>query len=301
MGINAGLGAGRFPFRDVDNYWRWVDLCEQSPLDSIWHSDRILSENVFVESMSMMAALAGATKRIKFGMNSAVLSFRDPVMLAKQCATIDYISNGRLLPSFGIGGPGVPEFVSGAFDGSARGKRANEALEVMSRLWCEDQVNYDGEFFKLSAASVNPKPVQKHFPVWIGGNSAAAQMRTAKYGTGWLGGLSSVVEVAETVSGIKKALEVTGRHIADDHYGATIVFRFAEPSEKAKVSVPKALKALSVIGDTHDILNLMNQYTAVGISKFVAIPLADNDEDMIQQSRLFIDELLPRLASRYSN
>ncbi|MEM8497556.1 MAG: LLM class flavin-dependent oxidoreductase [Pseudomonadota bacterium] len=297
VGINAGLGAGRFPFRNADNYWRWVALCEQSQLDSIWHSDRILSEHPFVESMSMMAALAGATRRIKFGMNSAVLSFRDPVMLAKQCATIDYISNGRLLPSFGIGGPRVPEFASGAFDGSARGKRANEALEVMSRLWSEDQVDYEGEFFKLSNASINPKPVQKHFPVWIGGNSAAAQMRTAKYGTGWLGGLSSVDTVAATVSGIKDALQVTGRHIADDHYGATIVFRFAEPAEKAKVFVPKVFEALSVVGDAHNILSLMNQYTAVGISKFVAIPLADNDEDMILQSQLFIDELLPVLGS----
>lgn len=120
-------------------------------------------------------------------------------------------------------------------------------------------------------------------------------------GTGWLGGLSSVDAVAATVSGIKKALEVTGRHIADDHYGATIVFRLAEPADKAQVSVPNAFKALSVVGDADDILSLMNQYTAVGISKFVAIPLADNDEDMLQQSQLFIDELLPALAGRYPN
>lgn len=299
MGINAGLGAGRFPFRNVDNYWRWVELCEQSELDSIWHSDRILSESAFVECMSMMAALAGATKRIKFGMNSAVLSFRDPIMLAKQCATIDYISNGRLLPSFGIGGPGAAEFASGAFEGSARGKRANEALEVMTRLWSEDHAHYDGEFFKFTDVSINPKPAQRNFPVWIGGNSAAAQMRTAKYGTGWLGGLSSVDAVAATVSGIKDALKVTGRQIADDHYGATFVFRFAEPAEKANIVVPEVFKALSVVGDAGDILGLIDRYTAVGISKFVAIPLADNDEDMIRQSGLFIDELLPSLANRY--
>ncbi|MFK7733298.1 MAG: LLM class flavin-dependent oxidoreductase [Pseudomonadales bacterium] len=299
MGISAGLGAGRFPFHSVDNYWRWVELCEKSTLDSLWHSDRILSEGAFTECMSMMAALAGATKRIKFGMNSTVLSFRDPVMLAKQCATIDYLSQGRLLPSFGIGGPDVPEFVSGAFQGSARGKRANEALEVMTRLWSEDHVHYDGEFFKLINASINPKPVQKHFPVWIGGNSRAAQMRTAKYGTGWLGGLSSVDAVAATVSGIKEALKITGRHIADDHYGATFVFRFAEPNEKTAVSVPKVFKALSVVGDANDIVSLIDQYIAVGVSKFVAIPLVENDDDMIRQSNLFINELLPLLAARY--
>ncbi len=300
MGINAGLGAGRFPFRNVDNYWRWVALCEQSQLDSLWHSDRILSESAFVECMSMMAALAGATKRIKFGMNSTVLSFRDPIMLAKQCATIDYISNGRLLPSFGIGGPEAAEFASGAYDRSARGKRANEALEVMSKLWSENHVDYEGEFFKFKDVSINPKPAQKRFPVWIGGNSAAAQMRTATFGTGWLGGLSSVDAVAATVNGIKEALKITGRQIADDHYGATFVFRFAEPAEKATVSVPKVFKALSVVGDASDIFQLMDQYIAVGISKFVAIPLADNDEDMLQQSSLFIDELLPLLAERYS-
>jgi len=281
----------------MDNYWRWVELCEHSSLDSIWHSDRVVSRGDFMESITMMAALAGATKRIKFGMNSVVLSFRDPVMLAKQCATIDSISGGRLLPSFGIGADTAPEFEAAGFSTATRGKRANEALEVMTRLWSEDDVSFAGEFFTLKNASINPKPAQKNFPVWIGGTSEAAQRRTAKYGTGWISGVQSPERVGQVITGIKQCLLDTGRHIDDDHYGATMAYRFASGDDVKAVVVPESLKPLAAVGSAQDIKALMDRFVEAGASKFVAIPLARNDEDMLEQSELFIQHVLPLLHS----
>ena len=72
-------------------------------MDSLWQTDRLVSQEPFLEVMSVMAALAGRTERIKFGMNVASVGLRDPLLLAKQCATIDVLSEGRLLPAFGIG------------------------------------------------------------------------------------------------------------------------------------------------------------------------------------------------------
>src|SRR6476659_7006664 len=112
MAVRIGLGLANFPFSDARTFWRWVELCERSGVDSLWQSDRLVSGAPFLEVMSTMAALAGATRRLKFGMSVTVVPFRDPLVLAKECATIDYLSGGRLLPAFGVGPPIAPEWAA---------------------------------------------------------------------------------------------------------------------------------------------------------------------------------------------
>src|SRR5215467_13841044 len=107
--VAIGLGLMEFPFSGAGGFWRWVDLCESGGVDSLWQTDRLVSREPFLETMSVMAAVAGATEKLRFGMNAVVASFRDPLVLAKQCATIDYLSGGRLLPVFGIGAADAPE------------------------------------------------------------------------------------------------------------------------------------------------------------------------------------------------
>jgi alkanesulfonate monooxygenase SsuD/methylene tetrahydromethanopterin reductase-like flavin-dependent oxidoreductase (luciferase family) len=84
MSIALGLGLMEFPFPDADAYWRWVDLCEEGGVDSLWQTDRILSSEPILEPLSAMAALAGRTRRIKFGVNVVSLALRDPVLVVKQ-------------------------------------------------------------------------------------------------------------------------------------------------------------------------------------------------------------------------
>ena len=98
-----------------------------------------------LECMATMAALAGRTRRIKFGVNVISLAMRDPVLLAKQCATIDFLSDGRLLPGFGIGSPRGPEWKALHLDTTTRGRVTDEALEIIHRLWTEDSVDFDGQ------------------------------------------------------------------------------------------------------------------------------------------------------------
>ena len=110
MSIRAGVGFANFPFRSAEAYLEFARFCDTSGIDSIWQTDRLQSEEPFLEAMSALAVVAGATKKIKFGMKAVVVGFRDPLVLAKQCATIDYLSGGRLLPVFGIGAPAAPEW-----------------------------------------------------------------------------------------------------------------------------------------------------------------------------------------------
>ncbi|MYI82188.1 MAG: LLM class flavin-dependent oxidoreductase, partial [Chloroflexi bacterium] len=109
MSARIGLGMAAFPFASTRAFREWVELCEESDIDSIWQSDRLISPQPQLEAMSVMAALAGATERLKFGMSVVVLPLRDPLVLAMQCSTIDFLSDGRMLPAFGVGPEVAPE------------------------------------------------------------------------------------------------------------------------------------------------------------------------------------------------
>ena len=97
MTVGAGIGIANFTFDDGKGFWDWVNLCDNGGIDSIWQSDRIIEKAPNLEVMSVMAALAGGSKKLKFGMNVASMGLRDPVLTAKACATIDVLSGGRLL------------------------------------------------------------------------------------------------------------------------------------------------------------------------------------------------------------
>src|SRR5262249_56460891 len=98
-----------------------------------------------------------------------------------------------------------PEWKALGLDTRSRGKRMDEALEIVSRLWREDAVDFDGVHFKLKGASIAPKPVQTALPMWIGGSSDAAIRRTGRYGTGWQAGLDGLDDIARVIPAIKQA------------------------------------------------------------------------------------------------
>jgi probable F420-dependent oxidoreductase len=307
MGVGIGLGCAEFPFSGAAAYWRWVDMCEAGGVDSIWQTDRIVSRQPFLESMTTMAALAGRTRRIKFGMNVVSLAFRDPVLLAKQCATIDVLSDGRLLPAFGIGSPLGPEWEALGVDTKTRGRKADECLEIIRRLWREDQVDFNGAFFKLKSATILPKPVQPDLPMWIGGSTDAAIRRTARIGTGWQSGGDPPAEAGRVVAAIKAAATEAGRSIDDDHYGAGFAYHFGRPDAPG---VGKAMEAYTkrtgrdaahafAIGDAETILARLAEYVDVGVSKFILRPLGGDDDAMLAQTRLLIEQVLPRAAAQW--
>jgi probable F420-dependent oxidoreductase len=226
MGVGIGLGCAEFPFSGATAYWRWIDMCEAGGVDSIWQTDRIVGRQPFLESMTTMAALAGRTRRMRFGMNVVSLTFRDPVLLAKQCATIDMLSEGRLLPAFGIGSPLAPEWQALGIDTKTRGRKTDECLDIIRRLWREESVDFSGAFYQLKGVTITPKPVQPDLPMWIGGSTDAAIRRTARIGTGWQAGGDPPAEAGRVVAAIKAAAREAGRSIDEDHYGAGFAFHF---------------------------------------------------------------------------
>jgi len=301
MSINAGLGIANFPFEDSRGFWRWVDLCEAGGVDSLWQSDRIISSDPHLECMSVMAALAGGTKRIKFGMNVASLGLRDPVLTAKACATIDVLSDGRLLPAFGVGSALSRDYVATNTPTKGRGSRSAEGLEIMSRLWRETEVTFEGEYYQLDAATISPRPIQTPLPLWVGGSAPQAVDRTARWGTGWQAGIESPAQVAPVIAAIKDALPKYNRTIDEDHFGAGFGFRFGDPDEPIIKRYERTLRErlkrdpedLYAVGNSDDILALAVKFHRAGVHKFILRPIASDAEDMIKQTKMLIEQTLP--------
>ncbi|MFP6808293.1 MAG: LLM class flavin-dependent oxidoreductase [Pseudomonadales bacterium] len=305
MSINAGLGIANFPFEDSEGFWRWVDMCESGGIDSLWQSDRIISTEPHLECMSVMAALAGATSRIKFGMNVASLGLRDPVLTAKACATIDVLSNGRLLPAFGVGSALSRDYIATNTPTKGRGKRSAEGLEILSRLWRETEVTFQGEYYQLDKATITPRPIQDPLPLWVGGSAAQAVDRTARWGTGWQAGIESPQQIAPVIEAIKAALPKYNRSIDEDHYGAGFAFRFGDADEPIikqyedvlRTRLKREPKDLFAVGNSEDILALALKFHEAGAHKFILRPIASDADDMIKQTKMFIEKTLPDFKS----
>jgi probable F420-dependent oxidoreductase len=294
--IGIGLGLGGFPFESMSAFHAWLDLCEASRIDSIWQSDRVVSRDPALEPLTLLSVVAGATRRLKFGTNAVVLPFRDPITFARQCATLDHLSDGRFLPAVGIGRSDAPEWEATGRTPKGRGTRADEALEVITRLWKSERVDFEGKYFSLKGATISPRPKQQPLPLWLGGSSPAAIRRTARFGQGWLAPLQSPAEAAISVQAIRAEGRRIGRSIPDDHYGATILYRIGSVTKSEPGVRPEyrsLIEKVQAIGEPGVVLERLREFRNGGVCKFIAIPLADNSKDMMEQTRLLDQEVLP--------
>ncbi|MEM7413136.1 MAG: LLM class flavin-dependent oxidoreductase [Myxococcota bacterium] len=301
MAVRIGVGLAGFPFEGPADFWRWIELCEASDVDSFWQSDRLISRAPGLDSIATMGALAGGTSRLKFGMSVTVVSFRDPLVLAKECATIDYLSNGRLLPAFGVGTGGAPEWRALGISEKRRGARADEALTLLARLWSEESVDFEGEFYRYEGVTIAPRPVQQPLPLWIGGSSPAAIRRTARLGTGWLAGIQTPAEAAPVVAAIRDASAEAGRPVDAEHYGAGFPFRFGSQDDAAVQQTARGfqrfrpdfdLDAYLAVGDAATVLARIEEYRRAGMTKFVLRPVAEDAKDLLAQTERLVAEVL---------
>ncbi len=308
MGIGTGLGMARFPFQHIETFWEWVELCDKGGIDSLWQTDRLISEEPFLECMTALAAIAGATKNLKFGMNVASVALRDPLVLAKQCATIDFLSGGRLLPAFGIGATTAPEWEATGRATKGRGKRTDESLDIIARLWRGESVSTEGEYYRYQNAQISPLPVQKPCPLWIGGSSEAAIRRTVRFGTGWQAGLESPRGAGRARRSIIDALkEAIAKGEAKDpidpeHYGTGFFVHFGsiddavcqrELKRFARAAPKRNLSHIIAVGEKN-ILNNIQAYADEGIAKFILRPLAETDAELLTHTQRIIEEIVPR-------
>lgn len=302
IGLGPGLGAGL----SAPDYWRWIEQCEASGIDSIWHSDQLLGRSL--EPVSMLAALAARTERMRFGASAIVAPFRDPVVLAKQFATIDFLSGGRLLPVLGVGNASDRYWSATGTDPAGRGARTNEAIVLIRELLEHDSVSFAGSFYRYDGPGLHPRPA-KPIPIWIGGNTQAAFKRTARLGDGWLGSMIGPDAAHAARKAIEDEARACGRSIDADHYGMTMMARIGAANDPAVLAARKQLAAwmpaearasladMLLAGPPAEIVATLRRYVDAGISKFVVMPMADDIDGLMEQTRLLASEVLPAVET----
>ncbi len=287
--------------------WRLIDLCERTDIDSLWFSDRLASPAPVLEPMTTMAAVAARTRRLKFGPSVLVAPFRSPVLAARQLAMLDYLSGGRALPAVGIGVEQEREFRAAGVPFHERGRRTDEAIRIMRRCWSEDEVTHDGEFWTLERITVLPRPIQRPFPLWVGGNSDAAMRRAGRLGDGWI---PSFITPAQFRVGVEKTCAFAaeaGRAVPGDHFGALVNFWLDDDPARARAAaapfIPRGrvdeatLAACTAFGPAEALAERLEQYVAGGGSKFIVRPMGP-PERMLEQLERLADEVIPAFHRR---
>jgi probable F420-dependent oxidoreductase len=208
---------------------RVARLAEELGYDSLWAGEHVVVPSPRVEPSPMepdepildplvaLAHLAGHTDRIRLATGLVILPQRNPLVLAKQVASLDVLTGGRLTLGLGVGYL-EPELRALGVPMAGRGARADEYLAAMRSLWQDEAPAYSGQHVEFEGVDAHPRPLQSPLPVVIGGHSAAAHMRAARHGDGWYGFLVGLRAMAEQRESLRRAVDEAGRerplHIA---------------------------------------------------------------------------------------
>lgn len=278
MKIRIGFGLGtRTLTNGAESFGPFVDDLERIGYDSLWVSERI--HGPAPDPLVAMSFAAGRTTRLKFGMSVMVLPGRNPVLLAKELASLDRLSGGRLLPAFGLGAVDPREQQAFGVRREDRGPIFNESLPLLRRLWTEDHVDHDGRFFQLQDITIEPKPVQQPPDVWLGGLAPSELRRIGRLGDGWLPSFCAADDIAAGLPVITDEAARHDRTIDPEHIGALVAYREGplpdllaafiakrRPDIDPDTIIPQGLPALRAT---------IEQMIEVGASKFVVLPLVE--------------------------
>jgi len=271
IGFGPGTGAAGMAAAD---FAEMVDALEAEGFDSLWLSERLTGQSF--DPVVGLSFAAGRTRRIKLGTSVMVLPGRNPVVVAKELATLDVLCGGRLLPAFGLG---VAEPAEQQAFGVAREERAawfDEALPLIRRLWTEEAVDHDGPRFQLQGVSIGPRPVQHPPDVWLGGRAPSELRRVGRLGDGWLPSFCTPAEAEAGREEIEKVAAETGRSIDPEHFGALVVYSAGPMPERLRAALQlrrPGVDPAAVVPVGHEALRTrLEEFVARGFSKFVPVP-----------------------------
>jgi len=208
-------------------------------------------QDPFHELFVLFAFMAAVTRNIEFASGIFILPQRETALFAKQAATLDVLSQGRLRLGLGIGWNKV-EYVALNQDFHTRGKRVEEQVTLLRKLWTEPLVSFEGQWHTIPDAGLNPLPQQRPIPIWFGGHADAVLRRIAKMGDGWLPNYRTAAEATPHLEQLDQYLAESGRSRADIGLEARVHSRLGDPDTNLK-----QMEAWRAVGTTHITLNTM--------------------------------------------
>ncbi|RSM89601.1 TIGR03854 family LLM class F420-dependent oxidoreductase [Kibdelosporangium aridum] len=285
MKVRIGVGLG--PHED---FVEAIDHAEAIGIDSIWFSEVVFAEHV--DPFIGMAYALSRTQNMKVGTGVAVLPGRNPILVAKQLASLAALAPKRVLPVFGLQPARKPERQAFPVPHGKRGELFDETMQVVRRLLTEDSVTFNGTFHTLENASIKPRP--RRMDIWFAGTARPGLERTGRLADGWLGSFLTPAQCRLAKRTIEAAAAGAGREIEADHYGISI----AVATDGIPPALVAAARARQPEVDPREVIpqgwdqarDLIEAYIDAGLTKFVV-----RQVDPASRVRPFLDDFAAKL------
>jgi probable F420-dependent oxidoreductase len=309
---------------------RLAQAAERLGYDSVWCNDHFTTQQYvrqrwpdppnYYEPLITLTAVAGATERIKLGTCVIVVPLREPVLLAKQVATLDVFSGGRLI--FGVGvGAYREEFLATYPDRRAdnRGAIHEEGLQALGLLLRERRASFRGRYLHFEDVELYPKPVQDPLPLWTSGNTRVAAERAGRWCQGWLPAVMPPERLAELAAVVRDSAAQAGRDPAAIQIAPQIALGIGRTSEQAvdqfrsswlyhhflslrqstfKDQDLSAVERINLIGTPDQIGERLQTFIDAGCTAFPSLILSTSTvEESIEQMQQFAETVMPRFSA----
>ncbi len=299
---NIGLAfVNPAPLTKPENIVNFARKCEQMGVQSMWTIDRIEYDNL--EPLTILGAAAGATQKIRLGTSVLLAGLRHPALLAKTVATLDFISNGRITLGVGFGSR-ESDFSAVEVPWEGRGSRAVEGVQLMKRLWTEDNVTHKGRFFNVQNLTLGPRPIQKSIPIWTGGSAEVALKRAGTWANGFICGSSAIPDFPSTWEKVAQYARAAGRDPKEIEKAGLTFMAVNDDKSKAVETIAAYvqryygrsrgdLENTCVVGSPAACAERIQAFFSRGLDTLI-IGVADPDP---RQLDLFGEKVLPKLKS----
>ncbi len=288
---------------DPAGFRGYLARAEELGFDSAWAQEQTLGSWPQLAPIETMTYAAACTERLRLGCAVFVSTLYSPVHLARSLSALDQLSRGRIEIGVGTGGPGRP-FAAFGVDPGQYVSRFTEGVALMKALWTEPEVTFDGEFWQLKDAPMEPKPFQKpHPPLWFGAAGEPALRRAVRLGDGFFGaGSSSTARFAEQVKVVREALDEAGRppetfpiakrvYVAIDDGAGQARERMNAALARLYGRRVEAIEAAGVAGTAETCVRELRQVAEAGAELILCNALFDLPEQMEQLAAAVIPEV----------
>ena len=301
------------PFGEEETVFqaRWMEELGYEYLSAGEHFMRGNPPSPSHAALPLLAVAAGATDKIRLLSSVLLAPFYHPTVLAKLTASLDVASGGRLTLGVGVGGEFPMEFDAAGIEVRQRGRRTNECLDVLRRLWTEEHVTYKGRHFHLDDVTLAPRPRQRpHPPIWVAGRREAAMRRAARYGDGWLPYFYSPERYRDSVDKITRYAETETRDISDFQWALFPYIAIYPTVDEAAAVAAESLggqylyrgdfldivRKYCVLGPVEECVRRLQQYVDSG-ARYLIFAISCPEEDRARHVESISQEVIPGLQA----
>jgi len=290
------------PAIDIGVIRRFLPRAEALGYEGLWVQEQIIGDSPILEPVTLLTYAAALTTTPHLGTSVLLTVIRNPVQLAKNLASLDQLSRGRLIVGVGIGGPRVPEAVFGVST-ERRAARFVEGLQVMKALWTEPRATMSGEFWRFENVAMEPKPAQKpHPPLWFGARDAIGLRRAARLGDGWMGaGSASSADFAMQADLLRRFLEEAKRDPQEFPISKRVYIALDDDRARAERRLrdwfglryknADMASRVSIWGNRAECIDKLGQVVRAGARHLLLNPVFDE----IEHLELLASEVIPKL------